>query len=191
MDEVVNPANGSDKVVDPANGLDAVVNPTSESDKRTPVFISSDHRGYDARKELAEALSMTMPQIKIENLGPAEYDEDDDFNDAAIKVCRKVLDTPGAKGIIICGSAIGVAMQANRFKGIRAAAVYSLDLAKLAREHEDANVICLSADLNTKAQNYQAIKVFLNTEAFEKERYKRRIRRLDEDVDIKEGNNVD
>ena len=136
------------------------------------VFIAADHRGFELKNRL-------VAQFHFTDLGPDAYDEDDDFNDAALNVAREVLRHPDAWGIIICGSAHGVVMQANRLKGIRAIAAYSPDLAKIGRQHNDANVLCLSNDFVEPAQNIQIIEAFLTTPFLNKPRYMRRIGRLD------------
>lgn len=143
------------------------------------IFIAADHRGFEQKQILSRDLAIAGHEVH--DLGPDEFVADDDFNDAAARVCQKVLEDPkNARGVIICGSAIGVAMQANRFKGIRAVAAYKEGLAKLGRQHEDANVLCLSADFVDPAENLKIIKIFLETAAFTDEKYLRRERKLDE-----------
>lgn len=149
------------------------------------VFIASDHRGY----HLKEKLKLHFPDFI--DLGPNKYNPDDDYNDSANQLSQKVLENPNSFGILICGSAIGVSIQANRHIGIRAAVVSNLETAKLSREHNDANVICLSADQieNSKdplesEKTYEdlsaIVETFLNTAFSNEERHKRRIKKLDE-----------
>lgn len=143
------------------------------------IFISSDHRGYNAKNALVSALNN---DFSVSDLGPFKLDPDDDYNDAAVAVANAVKSYDGARGIIICGSAHGVAIQANRFKGIRAIECTSSELAKLGREHNDANVLCLSADFTDEETMLKIAQVFLNTEFSGEERHVRRIKRLDEEV---------
>lgn len=145
----------------------------------TEVFISSDHRGYNAKNTLVSALN---GEYSVSDLGPFELNPDDDYNDAAIAVANAVKSYDGARGIIICGSAHGVAIQANRFKGIRAIECTEPELAKLGREHNDANVLCLSADFTDAETMATIARVFLNTDFSGEERHIRRIKRLDEEV---------
>lgn len=145
----------------------------------TEVFISSDHRGYNAKNTLVSALN---GEYSVSDLGPFELNPDDDYNDAAIAVVNAVKSYDGARGIIICGSAHGVAIQANRFKGIRAIECTEPELAKLGREHNDANVLCLSADFTNAETMATIARVFLNTDFSGEERHIRRIKRLDEEV---------
>ena len=144
------------------------------------IFVSSDHRGFAQKQDLLRFLQ--DENLDVVDLGPEKMVEGDDFNDAAIKVCKEVLKNPGSRGLLICGSAHGIAMQSNRFKGIRAIAAYTPELASIGREHEDANVLCLSADFVQLESNIEILKVFLTTEALSDERYLRRERRLDEEV---------
>lgn len=89
----------------------------------------------------------------------------------------------GSRGVLICDSAHGVTMQANRFKGVRAAHCDSEESAKLAREHDDANVLCLSAHFIDEEQMKKIVDVFLKTDFTNLERRVRRINRLDERED--------
>ncbi len=139
------------------------------------VFIASDHRGFDLKNRLVQSFNFV-------DLGPSTYNEDDDFNDAAIAVSKEVLRRPNVKGIVICGSAHGVVMQANRFKGIRAIAAYTPELAQIGRQHNDANVLCLSSDFVEPEQNVRIIEAFLTTQFLNKPRYVRRIGRLDKEI---------
>lgn len=137
-----------------------------------PVFIAADHRGFDLKNRLVQ-------QFHFTDLGPDVLDPDDDFNDAALNVAREVLRHPQARGIVICGSAHGIVIQANRLKGIRAIAAYTEDLAKIGRQHNDANILCLSNDFVEPQKNAQIIEAFLTTPYLNKPRYQRRIGRLD------------
>jgi len=143
------------------------------------VFIASDHRGFDAKNALVAALNN---DYTVSDLGPFENNPDDDYNDAAIAVAKAVKSYDDAKGIIICGSSHGVAIQANRFKGIRAIQGFSEELARLGREHNDANVLCLSADFLDDNKIDKIARIFLNTEFSGEERHIRRNNRLDEEV---------
>ena len=149
------------------------------------VFIASDHRGYRLKEKLKLHFSDLI------DLGPSEYNPDDDYNDFANTLAKNVLENPGSLGVLICGSAIGISIQANRHKGIRAAVVSDLETAKLAREHNDANVLCLSANQIENSKDplesekaYEdlsgVVETFLNTDFSNEERHKRRIKKLDE-----------
>lgn len=143
------------------------------------IFIASDHRGFIKKNELINILSKDR---EIIDLGPSAYDGNDDYNDSAINISKSVLENPGSFGILLCGSSVGVTIQANRFKGIRAASCHEEEIAKLSREHNDANVLCLSADFIETEKMTEIISTFLDTNFLAENRYIRRNNRLDEDI---------
>ena len=145
------------------------------------VYVGADYRGFERKKEILKFLTNT--DYEIIDVGAYSYDEGDDFNDPAITVARNVRENRDSKGILICDSAHGVTMQANRFKGVRAAHCENEESAKLAREHDDANVLCLSAHFLDKASMQKIITTFLATKFDGLERRARRINRLDERED--------
>ena len=120
---------------------------------------------------------------EVEDVGAFEKIEGDDFNDPAINLALKMRENPTARGILICDSAHGMTMQANRFKGIRAAHCASIESAQLAREHDDANVLCLSAHFVDENLMREIAETFLTTNFDNLERRVRRINRLDERED--------
>ena len=145
------------------------------------IFIGSDYRGFERKQSLLGYLSGT--DFEINDMGAYTYSEGDDFNDAAIAVAKAVREEPDAMGILICDSAHGVTMQANRFKGARAAHCDSEESAKLAREHDDANILCLSAHFVDDDKMQRIVNIFLKTNFEPLERRVRRINRLDERED--------
>ncbi|MBQ3309900.1 RpiB/LacA/LacB family sugar-phosphate isomerase [Candidatus Saccharibacteria bacterium] len=145
------------------------------------LFLGADHRGFAEKQRLINTLGESNLECEIVDLGPTTVKPDDDFNDSAIAVARAVRENPYSRGILVCGSAHGIAIQANRFKGIRAICGYTPELVKLGRLHNDANVLCLSADFMTTEQIDTAVKTFLETAFLPEERYIRRNRRLDEE----------
>ena len=145
------------------------------------VFVGSDYRGFDLKAKVLWFLAQNNFDATDE--GAFSYQEGDDFNDPAIAVAKDVRENPGSFGVLICDSAHGVTMQANRFKGIRAAHCGSVESAKLAREHDDANVLCISSHFADENLAQQIIDKFLTTDFENLERRVRRINRLDERVD--------
>ncbi|MDO4759382.1 MAG: RpiB/LacA/LacB family sugar-phosphate isomerase [Candidatus Saccharibacteria bacterium] len=147
------------------------------------LFLGADHRGFSEKQRLLNLLNQTnlTQQYEIVDLGPATLKPEDDFNDAAIAVARAVRETPGSRGILICGSAHGVSIQANRFRGVRAICGYTAELVRLGRLHNDANILCLSTDFMDINTINQAVSMFFSGEFLPEERYIRRNRRLDEE----------
>ena len=143
------------------------------------VYLGADHRGFQLKDEILAWLQSR--QIPFTDFGAHEYDAEDDFNDYAKKVAVAMTSNTDAGdfGILLCGSGQGMAMQANRFKGIRAAICSSAMEAMETRMHNDANILCLSADEN--AHNYiEIINAFMDTKPLPEEKYKRRSAKLDE-----------
>ncbi len=134
------------------------------------VYIGSDHAGFKLKQAVKKFL-------KCIDLGALKYDKNDNYPVFALKVARKVAKT-NSKGILICGSGHGVCMAANKVKGIRAAAVNNAFDAKLVRQHNDANVLCLSGWKTSPSKAKKIIKVFLNTKFSNKARHKRRIKMI-------------
>ena len=145
------------------------------------LFVGADYRGLERKGELLNFLAGT--EYEVVDKGAYEYNEGDDFNDPAINVALEIRENPGSMGVLICDSAHGVTMQANRFKGIRAAHCDSPESAKLAREHDDANILCLSAHFIDGSRMQDIVKTFLETNFSNLERRVRRINRLDERED--------
>ena len=103
------------------------------------LFISSDHAAFEEKEMLKKYLESN--NIEVEDVGTYS-NERCNYPDFAVALCKKVLSSE-IKGILLCGSGIGVSMTANRFSGIRAALCHNEYSAKMGREHNDANVICL------------------------------------------------
>ena len=153
-----------------------IVEATQEHSKGTIVF-GSDHGGFDYKELLKEA---------VRDWGYAVIDcgthsaESVDYPDYIKPVVKEVL--AGAKGVMICGSGIGMSIGANRFKGIRAALCFDGLTAKLAREHNDANILVLGERLIGKEEALSCLEAFLNT-PFEGGRHARRVEKLDKLID--------
>ncbi len=145
------------------------------------IHIGADYRGFEKKKEIIDFL--TKKGYNVIDEGAYEYSEGDDFNDPAIRVAKAVRENTGSFGILICDSAHGVTAQANRFKGIRAAHCDSKESAILAREHDDANILCLSAHFLDNNDMSDIVSTFLETVFEPLERRVRRINRLDERED--------
>lgn len=141
------------------------------------IYLGADYRGFDIKQQLIVFLSQEGHDVV--DLGAFSYNEGDDYNDSAIAVAKAVRENLGSKGILICDSAHGMTMQANRFKGVRAANCDSIESAALAREHDDANILCLSAHFINIEEAKQITLRFLDTQFGSLERRARRINRLD------------
>lgn len=157
------------------------------------LFIASDHAGFELKSYFLKTLPAPVLQNwNWEDLGPSNADRVD-YPDYAKALCDKLLTrrstensgnisspTPASQsfGILICGSGQGMAMTANRTHGIRAALAWNEDSAKLSREHNDANVLCLGARLIENHLAVKLIEIFLTT-SFEGGRHSGRISKIE------------
>lgn len=144
------------------------------------IYIASDHGGYDVRRYLLEHFNLPA-DCQWVDLGPAVQDPSDDYNSPALAVAKAVLADPGSLGVLICRSGHGICIQANRLKGIRAIMGLTPELAAVGRAHNDANILCLSADFQTSSDMSQVLDTFLRTTFSGEERHQRRINALDKD----------
>ncbi len=103
-------------------------------------YIAADHAGIEIKAFVKELFEKRGHEV--EDLGPFSKDRVD-YPDFAAKVCEAVVDNEGSKGILICGSGIGMSMAANKFDSIRAALCHNEYSAMMARQHNDANVLCM------------------------------------------------
>lgn len=107
------------------------------------IYLASDHAGFELKEKVKTYLKEKGSEF--EDLGAFNLDKADDYPDYACKAAKKVADSnSGAKAILFCGSAEGMCIVANKVKGIRAVSVSTLVNARVSREHNDANVLCLS-----------------------------------------------
>lgn len=141
------------------------------------IIIGSDHAGYTAKEKIKEYFSKPCNlEYKFLDVGcysPAPID----YPDIAEKVARQV-NKKNSLGILICATGIGMSIAANKFKDIRAALCYSKDAAKMSRQHNDANVLCLGARLLSQDKIINIVDVWLKTPFSEEERHKRRVNKI-------------
>ena len=136
--------------------------------------IGGDHAGFDYKQSLYQ--EMLSQGHEIEDFGTYN-DGSVDYPDFAHPVSSFVEANPGSKGILICGSGNGVAMVANKHAGIRATICWTEELAKLARQHNDANIICIPARFISHQMAREVIRIFL-TQVFEGGRHANRIDKI-------------
>lgn len=105
-------------------------------------YVGSDHGAVSLRRHLVAHLRAAGHEVVAE-LGPEDPTQSIDYPDVAARVCAQVLAEQGSRGLLVCGTGQGMAMSANRIPGIRAAVVAEGFSARLAREHNDANVLCM------------------------------------------------
>jgi len=136
--------------------------------------IASDHAGFNIKEFIKNFLIKN--KISIIDLGPLN-DKSVDYPDYAKKVGNRVRLRKSDMGILVCGSGTGMAISANKIKGIRAAVGYNTKSTHLSRLHNNANILCLGARLTNKKNILKMLKIFLQT-SFEGGRHSRRIRKI-------------
>jgi len=137
------------------------------------VHIGSDHAGYDLKDHLVAELSEQGHDVV--DHGPHHFDAEDDYPVFCIPTGEAVVADPGSLGIVIGGSGNGEQIAANKVPGTRATLVYDEDTARLARLHNDANVMAIGARMHTEAEALALVGTFLGTEFSGEERHLRRI----------------
>ena len=138
------------------------------------ICISSDHAGYEIKEFIKEQIIKS--KISIIDLGPF-LKKSVDYPDYAKNVSNRVSKRKSDIGILVCGSGTGIAISANKTKGIRAAVAYNIKATQLSRQHNNANVLCLGSRLTKRKDIKKIIKIFLNTK-FEGGRHKRRVKKI-------------
>jgi len=137
----------------------------------TRIAIGSDHAGYGLKQQLAEHLRDSGHEVK--DLG-THSEESVDYPEYGALVARAVVGGQADVGVCICGTGIGIGIAANKVKGARAAVVHDATSARMARQHNDANVVCVGARLTGPQAAVDAVDAFLAAE-FEGGRHQRRI----------------
>lgn len=144
--------------------------------KNNKIYIASDHAGLELKEKIKEHLSQR--KINYEDLGPAVYKEEDDYPDYAFKVANMVSKNQNSAGILVCGSGAGMAIAANKIKGIRAVEAYDEYSAKMSRLHNDSNILTIGARNILPAKAIKLIDIWINTEFSGETRHKRRIEKI-------------
>lgn len=140
------------------------------------IFLGADHRGY----ALKEALKVHLASKKMAFEDIGTFSEDSvDYPKVVQSVVSRILQVPESRGVLICGSGIGVSMSANRHRGIRAALCTNVKMAEMARRHNNANVLCMGTsfvDVNTAVD---MMEIFFAT-SFEGGRHEKRVAMMDD-----------
>ena len=141
------------------------------------IYLGTDHRGFELKEKIKQWLSEWGYQY--EDLGAFEYNKNDDYPDFSKAVAEKVALEPAARGILICGSGVGVVIAANKVKGVRAGTAINAGQIKDSVNDEDTNVLGISVDYLSE-QTEEIVKTFLETKFSGEERHVRRINKIKE-----------
>ena len=138
------------------------------------IYLASDHGGTVLKAHVAEHLDSKGYEVR--DLG-VNGTESVDYPDYAKKLANRIKSKKGDVGILVCGSGTGMAISANKSKGIRAAVGYNLKSTQLSRQHNNANILCLGSRLTKKKDIKKIVAIFLNTK-FEGGRHNRRVKKI-------------
>jgi ribose 5-phosphate isomerase B len=138
------------------------------------IAIGSDHRGFEAKTRIVTVLHQLGHEVF--DAGPHSRDSVD-YPDFAFEVAQAVGDSRAERGILICGTGIGMCIAANKVRGVRAAPCHDCITAEMSRRHNDANVLCLSADLLGEELTERMVRIWLET-PFEGGRHARRVAKI-------------
>jgi len=140
----------------------------------TKIYLGADHRGFELKEKIKKWLEEW--EVEYEDMGNTKYDPEDDFPDYAIEVGEKVAKGEGG-GILVCGSG-GMALTANKIKGVRAVECWNIETAEHAKAHDYTNVIMIAADFVRTEEAKKMVRVWLDTPFKTEEKYKRRIDKI-------------
>jgi len=143
------------------------------------IYIATDHAGFEMKNKIVEYV--TSLGYTVEDMGALVYDSQDDYPDFIAPLAEKVALDTDSRGIIFGGSGQGEAIVANRVSGVRAVVYYggTLDIPRLAREHNDANILSIGARFVSLEEIQQVVQIFLETEFTGGGRHVRRITKID------------
>ncbi len=141
------------------------------------IYIGADHRGFELKEKLKEFFDEMS--FDYEDMGAFHSDPADDYPEFASKVAKSIVDQED-RGIVICGSGVGVDEVANKVSGIRCGLAINKDQIRAARHDDDINVLALAADHTSEEDAKEIVKIFLDTEFSSEDRYKRRIHQMED-----------
>jgi len=141
------------------------------------VYIGADHRGVKLKLDLINWLQYNG--FEFVDMGAYEYDENDDYSDYGILVGEAVSSDKNSRGILICGTGVGICIAANKVKGVRAGICKNVEVAKLARNDDDINILALGADFQDNLDmTIQIVETFLTVPFENTEKRVRRIEKI-------------
>ncbi len=140
------------------------------------VAVSSDHAAFDLKQAIVAHLRTKLGDARVLDMGPADASRCD-YPDQAGKVARAIQQGQARYGVLCCGTGIGISIAANKYKGIRAALCHDVTTARLCRQHNDAQILCLGARVTGETVALEALDVFLET-PFEGGRHAGRVAKI-------------
>lgn len=142
------------------------------------IYLGSDHAGLELKDHLVKHLSGRG--LEVVDVGPFEYDAEDDYPPYCLNAAAKVVADPGSLGVVVGGSGNGEQIAANKIAGCRASLAWSLETARLGRQHNDANVIAIGGRMHSLEEATGFVDAFVDEPFSGAERHQRRIDQLAE-----------
>lgn len=149
--------------------------------KQNKIFLGADHAGFKLKEHIKKFLDKLGH--RYEDLGVYNDENGPDYPEIAFKLAKKVAEQNG-KGVLMCGTGTGEAITANKVKGIRAANCFDEYTARMSREHNNSNVLCLGARILNKGSSEKIVKIWLEADFSSEARHRRRVRQI-EDIEKK------
>ena len=149
--------------------------------EKESLLIASDHGGLALKNQLVQYLTQTRPTLQVTDLGTHD-DQSVDYPKYAHLVANAVSVNPQKRGILVCGTGIGMSIAANRYAGVRAALVCDKFTAEMAKAHNNANVICLGGRTLSQEQAKAIVDAWIDTQ-FEGGRHERRLSQIEDHLD--------
>jgi RpiB/LacA/LacB family sugar-phosphate isomerase len=141
------------------------------------LYIASDHGGFALKEQLK--IFLAKAKVSFSDLGPKKFVVDDDYPDYAALVAKKVSRNPNKDvGILLCRSGQGVCIVANKFKHVRAALVWNTSEARVSRNDDMSNILCLPSDYMSPQQAWHLVETWLHTSYSQEQRHMRRIAKI-------------
>jgi ribose 5-phosphate isomerase B len=140
------------------------------------IFVGADHAGFELKQKLvAELKRLGYDPVDV---GPKTLDPQDDYPDYGKPVAQAVSDGTVRRGVLTCGTGLGMSVVANRYPHVRAAMVWNPEIAELSRKHNDANILVLPARCMSESEGVETLRRFLDT-PFEGGRHQRRVEKIE------------
>lgn len=141
------------------------------------IYLGADHRGFETKEKIKQWL--TEWGYEYHDVGAFEYDKNDDYPPYASKVVESMVELDD-RGIVTCGSGVGVDEVANKFDGIRSGLAINKEQIEAARTDDDINVLAIASDFTLEEDVREIVKTFLKTEFADEERFNRRLGQIEE-----------
>jgi ribose 5-phosphate isomerase B len=140
------------------------------------IYLGADHAGYKLKEKIK--LYFEKHSISYADLGAEDLDADDDYTDYAVMVAKKISQDPKARGVLVCGTGNGMAIAANKIKGVRACLAWNTNTAQKAVEDDHANIIALPARDISRRKALKVIQAYLDAKPSKASRHVRRVNKI-------------